>query len=90
MVISSSSNFRIQVFRLESQMILGKLLRQSRSALVFAVLPEVDPKRLDDADRDRKPECWKKRLSSIETTAFTSTGGMSSYLTRRRFSRFLS
>src|SRR5207302_1469485 len=37
-----------------------------------------------------KPECWKNRLSSIEITACTRTGGISSYRTRRRFSRFLS
>ena len=34
-----------------------------------------------------KPLCWKKRLSSAEVTACTSTGGMSWNLTMRRFSR---
>ncbi len=34
-----------------------------------------------------KPECWKKRLSSAEVTACTSTGGMSRNFTKRRFSR---
>ena len=34
-----------------------------------------------------KPECWKKRLSSAEVTASTSTLGMSANRTVRRFSR---
>ena len=34
-----------------------------------------------------KPECWKKRLSSAETTAFTRSLGRSAKLTIRRFSR---
>ncbi len=37
-----------------------------------------------------KPECWKKRLSSAEITAWTSTLGRSANFTSRRFSRFLS
>jgi hypothetical protein len=34
------------------------------------------------------PLCWKKRLSSADVTASTSTVGISRNLTKRRFSRF--